>query len=185
MLVDVSDNAMGAVLQQHVDGIWQPLSFFSQKQSSTHRRYNTYDRELLPAYSGIKRFRHTIEGQHFVLYTDHKLLVSAFQQKPERASPRQYRHLDFIGQFSTDIRHIAGENNVVVDTLSSIVSLQSLTPPITHRELAEEQQRDRELESLLQSSTSLQLARIHFPEENADVYCVSQRSRIRPYVPKL
>lgn len=43
-----------------------------------------------------------------------------FRSKIRKASPRQLRHLDFIGQFTTDLRHIAGDENIVADTLSRI-----------------------------------------------------------------
>ena len=39
-----SDFAVGAALQQHVDGEWQPLGYFSKKLSSTERKYGAYDR---------------------------------------------------------------------------------------------------------------------------------------------
>ncbi|UYV78844.1 hypothetical protein LAZ67_16002965 [Cordylochernes scorpioides] len=47
---------------------------------------------------------------------DHKPLTYAFQQNLDKASPCQCRHLNFIwyfiGQFTTDIHHIAGCENV-------------------------------------------------------------------------
>ena len=33
-------------------------------------------------------------------------------------SPRQTRHLSFVAEYTTDIRHVAGETNVVADALS-------------------------------------------------------------------
>ena len=39
----------------------------------------------------------------FVVYTNHKPLVFAFKQKPEKSTPRQFRYLDFISQFTTDM----------------------------------------------------------------------------------
>jgi hypothetical protein len=46
---------------------------------------------------------------------------------------RQQRHLSFIAEFSPTIRHIAGQSNVVADTLSRPASGQSeavsLSPP--------------------------------------------------------
>ncbi|UYV74846.1 hypothetical protein LAZ67_12001294 [Cordylochernes scorpioides] len=35
--------------------------------------------------------------------------VYAFKQNNEKASPRQQRQLQYISQFSTDIRHISGD----------------------------------------------------------------------------
>lgn len=183
IFVDASDTGIGAVLQEYDDETWLPLTFFSQKLNKAQSQYSTYDRELLAAYSAIKRFRHNVEGRQFTLYTDHKPLIYAFQQKPERATPRQFRHLDFISQFTTDIRHVTGEDNIVTDALSRISSVQSVTP-ITHQQLASEQGADPELQELLTTSTNLQMDRLHFPNEDVHVYCSMQGGRTRPYVPQ-
>ncbi|GFT13512.1 retrovirus-related Pol polyprotein from transposon 412 [Trichonephila clavipes] len=61
-----------------------------------------------------------LEGRTFVIYTDQKPLTYAFQQHSEKCSPRQLRHLDFISQFSTDIRYTKGSDNTVADALSRI-----------------------------------------------------------------
>ena len=56
LMTDASDVAIGAVLQQFVNGQWKPISYFSRKLSPTERRYSTFDRELLAIYSSIKHF---------------------------------------------------------------------------------------------------------------------------------
>ena len=43
---DASDFAIGGVLQQCVDNIWQPLSFFSKKLSPAETYYSAFDQEL-------------------------------------------------------------------------------------------------------------------------------------------
>ena len=40
---DASDVAVGGVLQQYLNGMWQPLSFFSQKLSPAETRYIAFD----------------------------------------------------------------------------------------------------------------------------------------------
>ena len=106
LLVDASDVGVGGVLQQLVNGIWQPLSFFFGRLQPAESKYSTFGRELLAAYLTVKHFRHMLEGSVFSIYTDHKPLVYAFSAKPDRHSPREIRHLDFISQYTTDIRHI-------------------------------------------------------------------------------
>lgn len=61
-----------------------------------------------------------LEGRHFVIWTDHKPHTFAFKQAPDRASPRQARHLDLIAQYTTDIRYIEGSKNIIADLLSRI-----------------------------------------------------------------
>ena len=35
---------------------------------------------------------------------------------------RQFRHLDFISQFTSDIRHVSGTNNCVADALFQVAT---------------------------------------------------------------
>ena len=53
LTVDASDLAVGAVLQQLVHGVWQPLAFFSKQLRPPERKYSAFDRELLALYLGI------------------------------------------------------------------------------------------------------------------------------------
>ncbi|EDW36613.1 GL15995 [Drosophila persimilis] len=46
-----------------------------------------------------------LEARIFVIKTDHKPLIYAFNQKPEKASEGQLRQLGFISQHSTAIVH--------------------------------------------------------------------------------
>ncbi|UYV64928.1 hypothetical protein LAZ67_3002470 [Cordylochernes scorpioides] len=158
LTVDASDFAVGAALHQQVGNNFQPIAFFSRKLDAAQRKYSAYDRELLAVYLAIKHFRHLLEGRQFPVYTDHKPLTYAFQQNLDKASPRQCRHLDFIGQFTTDIRHIAGCENVPADFLSRVEPI-SHHQPYDPKSLAEAQAVDQELQALLASEnrSSLQL----------------------------
>ena len=61
-----------------------------------------------------------VEGHQFHVITDHKPLIFAFTTQSSKLTPRQIRHLDFISQFTTDVRHIKGSDNAVADALSRI-----------------------------------------------------------------
>ena len=89
---DASDVAVGGVLQQYLNGMWQPLSFFSKKLNPAETRYSVFDRELLAVYATIKHFRHNLEGRNFFVNTDHKPLTFVLSSVTERAFLRQTRH---------------------------------------------------------------------------------------------
>lgn len=170
---------MGAVLQQQTEIGWQPLNHFSKAFSSAQKNYGTYDRELLAIYSAIKYFRSMVEARRFTVYTDHKPLIFAFKQKPEKCTPRQFNHLDFISQYTTDIRHIAGPENIVADMLSRT---EAIAKPVTTEELADAQSRDTELATLLESENSLNLTKIQVPNTNISIYCDITPNGGRPFV---
>ncbi|GBM85971.1 hypothetical protein AVEN_88344-1 [Araneus ventricosus] len=89
LVTDASETAIGAVLQQHVEGGTEPLGFFSRKLNAAECKYSTYDRELLAMYSAIRFFRYFVECRDFLVFTDHKPLAYAFKQNHEKNSPRQ------------------------------------------------------------------------------------------------
>jgi len=95
----------------------------------------------------IKHFRHLLEGRQFAVYTDHKHLVYAiFNKNQLQSSPRQTRHLEFISQFTTDIRYVTGKDNVVANALSRI---DEINRAINIEILAEAQEKDEELQEIM------------------------------------
>lgn len=78
VMTDASGTAVGAVLQQRVDGHWQPLAFFSKKLQPAETRYSVFSRELLAAYLAVRHFQHFVEGRAFTISTDHKPLPVPF-----------------------------------------------------------------------------------------------------------
>ena len=100
-MTDASDTAVGAVLQQQINGEWKPIAFFSKRLKPAETRYSTFDRELLAIYLAIKHFQHFFEGRQFQILTDHKPLTFAFNTQSSKLTPRQIRHLDFISQFTS------------------------------------------------------------------------------------
>ncbi|UYV66425.1 K02A2.6-like, partial [Cordylochernes scorpioides] len=135
LCTDASDRAVGSVLQQLDNNNWKPIAFFSKKLNPAQCNYSTYDRELLAIYLSIKFFKHLLEAREFTILTDHKPLIYAFKQKNEKASPRQLRHLQYISQFSTDIKYIKGTDNIVADALSRVDAITT----IDYEEIAKEQ----------------------------------------------
>lgn len=170
--VDASNVAVGGSLMQLSNNIWEPIAFYSCKLNKSQKNWSTYDRELYAIYSSIKKFRHMLEGRTFIIYTDQKPLIYAFNQKPEKCSPRQLRHLDYISQFSTDIRYKKGSDNTVADALSRIEIDDVSSTVLDSKELALAQSNDEQLQELIQSDTSsLKLEKHYFPLEDIHLFC--------------
>lgn len=186
LAVDASETAVGAVLQRQANSSnhWVPLGFFSKALDDRQRKYSAFDRELLAIFLAIKHFRFMLEGRRFTVFTDHKPLTTAMSSKTER-SPRQVHHLDYISQFTTDIRHIKGECNVVADTLSRFNQVDAivaqLPTPWSIDEMIEAQKADPELQRL-KSSTTLQLIEI---QPCKRLVYDSSGARHRLYIPEI
>ena len=179
IFTDASDTAVGAALQQKIREKWEPLAFFSKKLNPAETKYGAYDRELLSVYLAVKYFRHMVEARTFTVFTDHKPLTFAFRQKPEKCSPRQFRHLDFVGQFTTDIRYIRGEDNIIADALSRI---SAVSQSIDYAQLAQSQTDDPELQEYLQKDSGLRLKQVEIPGTQVRIFCDTSTPKTRPYV---
>ncbi|KAJ8366492.1 hypothetical protein AAFF_G00353450 [Aldrovandia affinis] len=71
-------------------------------------------------------------------------------------SARQQRQLAFVSEFTTDIQHAAGKDNVVADCLSrSIVDAVNLGGD--YGQMAADQASDPEVQALRAATTGLQL----------------------------
>nr|VZI01334.1 unnamed protein product [Spirometra erinaceieuropaei] len=182
LMVDASNVAVGAVLQQSLPDSTVPLAFFSKKLSKAETRYSTFGRELLAAYLAVRHFRHLLEGREFTIFTDHKPLTFAIHSHSDKLSPREIRHLDYISQFTSDIRHFDGSRSEVADALSrrSIAHLQ-LSPGIDLAEMAAEQRRvgppcDEDV-------SGLKLQELPLTTGNGTILCDVSTPSHRPFVP--
>lgn len=183
--VDASMESVGAVLHQTINGTLQPLGFYSKKLTSAQQKYSTYDRELTAMFQGVKHFRHMIEGRICHIFTDHKPLTYAFRQRFDKANPRQLRYLDFIGQFTTDIRHVSGDQNITADFLSRIDQIGS-SPAINYKRIAELQRDDPEIKQIMNGEIkkSLKLKQMLSNDSTHPIFCDISTNKIRPYIPK-
>ena len=93
-----------------------------------------------------KMLTYMIEGRRCYIVTDHRPLTFAFHQKPEKASPRRIRRLDFICQFTTDICHTQCLANAAADALSRI---NSIGQNFDYKSLATTQQTDSSFNNLV------------------------------------
>ncbi|BHF63018.1 hypothetical protein SprV_0200600700 [Sparganum proliferum] len=181
IVADASNLAIGAALQQQTPTGTQPLAFYSAKLTPPQTRYSTFGRELLAIYLAIKHFRNYIEGRDFCIYTDHKPLTYALSTSSDKYSPREARHLDFISQYTTDIRFLKGLYNQVADCLSRPAINAITRPSIDLERMAELQNQPTFIES--RQPTSLQLEAIPLSTTPGTILCDVSRGASRPVVP--
>uniref|UniRef100_A0A5S6QD83 RNA-directed DNA polymerase n=1 Tax=Trichuris muris TaxID=70415 RepID=A0A5S6QD83_TRIMR len=180
LFTDASNTAIGASLQQQIGPSWEPIAFFSKKLTENQSGWPTYYRELLAVYEAVQHFRHILEVHPCTIYTDHKPLTYAFQQRRDKLPPVQLNHLSFIAQFTTDIQHVKGSANVVADALSRTDAVSAIS--LDYSALARSQEHDAELRNLLTQGSSLRLQPVPIPGTDATVYCDMSTSRPRPFV---
>jgi len=179
---DACDSGVGATFEQFVDGSWQPLAFFSKQLREPERKYSTFDRELLALYLSIRHFRFLLEGRDFTAFTDHKPLVAAMCKVSDPWSARQQRHLSFISEFTTNVQHISGKENVVADCLSR-APIDNVSIGIDYKAMAEAQANSEEVQAYLTAITNLHLANMPVSESGPVLLCDISTGVPRPIVP--
>ncbi|XP_059824016.1 trafficking protein particle complex subunit 2 isoform X1 [Hypanus sabinus] len=177
-----SDTAVDGVLEQLIEGRWQPLVFFSKHLRPPKLKYSAFDRELLALYLAIRHFRYFLEGRPFTAFTDHKLLTFAFTKVSDPWSACQQQHLSYISEYTMDIQHVSGKDNVVADALSR-PAIQALSQGVDYAALAEAQQGDAEMPSFRTAVLGLQLQDFLVGLGEKTLLCDVATSQPRPIVP--
>jgi hypothetical protein len=121
-----------------------------------------------------------LEARHFTILTYHKLLAFDFQQESDKCSPRQFNHVDYISQITTDIHHLSGQDNIIADARSRV---EPITAPVNRDGLAAAQAGDDKLRTPLVCNTVLQLKKLHIPGISIKLYRDTSAVKPRPYVP--
>ena len=118
---DASLVSVGAILEQNFGQGMQPVAFESRKLNPAETRYSAYERELLGIVWAIGKWRHYLEGRHFVVQTDH----SSLRHLPNQPSVnrRLWKWVSILQGYDIEIRHIPGKNNPA-DALTRQVQLQ-------------------------------------------------------------
>ena len=171
---DASHQQLGAVISQEN----KPIAFYSRKLKPEQTRYTTTERELLSIVETLKEFRNILLGHKIVVHTDHKNLTCK-----NFNTERVMRWRLILEEYGPTLEYIKGERNVVADALSRLdmikephqdptnqmesdnqscelfagEELERSFPqdfPLTYQEIAHHQQRDAELQQLLQTADS-------------------------------
>ena len=187
IMMDASDAAVGAVLQQYIKGQWLTLAYFSRTLKPAQVRYSTFNRELLGIYLAIKHFRYFVEARHFHVLTDQKPLTFTLAHKPDCYSPRQSRQLEFISQFTSDIHHVKETGNAAADAMSRLpinaVHTGDSTSVVDFRSMAAAQLEDSDI-TRLQTVSSLKLQQVPLALSDGDtILCDVCTGVPRPFVP--
>jgi hypothetical protein len=116
---DASDRRLGAVLA--FGKTWdtaRPVAFESRQLRPAEKSYPTHEKEMLAIVHALKKWRSSLLGYHFHVYTDHRTLEYFDTQKD--LSRRQLRWAEFLSQYDYDLHYIKGEENTVADALSRL-----------------------------------------------------------------
>jgi hypothetical protein len=102
------------MLYQKKDGRDLPVAFFSRTFTATERRWSVFEKETYALTAAILQWESLLLGHHFIAEVDHRNCL--WLEKSE--NPKVQRWRSRLSEFSFDIRHVPGRENVVADALS-------------------------------------------------------------------
>ena len=114
--VDASNLCVGSCLFQIVDGVEHPIAFLSRKLRKHEINYSTVEKEALSLVVAVKAFSVYFGSAPVVVYTDHSPL--RFINSMRNSNQKLLRWSLELQQYSLDIRHRPGKDNVLPDLLS-------------------------------------------------------------------
>jgi len=124
---DASNNGIGAVLYQIIDGKIHWISFAARALQGGEKNYSATQKELLAVVFALIRFQQYLwGGPKFTLFTDHKALTH-MRNKPQ-LSPMILKWLDTLWDFEFDIVHRPGVANILPDHLSRLFPAEPKEP---------------------------------------------------------
>ncbi|GFX21398.1 retrovirus-related Pol polyprotein from transposon 412 [Trichonephila clavipes] len=113
---DASNESVGAVLSQEIDGQERVVAYWSKCLSKPERNYCVTRKELLAIVKAIEHFHHYLYGQKFLLRTDHASLtwLMSFRNTEGQVA----RWIQRLNEYYFDIRHRKGSSHGNADALS-------------------------------------------------------------------
>jgi hypothetical protein len=121
MRTDASDWAIGAVLEQDVEGRLVPVAFYSRKLGGSQLNWTPREKECYAIVACLRKWAGWIGFQPVVIMTDHRSLEEWTTENidtPSGPRGRKARWHETLSQFNLEVKYVPGKENVIADAMS-------------------------------------------------------------------
>jgi RNase H-like domain found in reverse transcriptase len=126
---DASDLQIGSCLcQEHPDGLRHPIGYWSRSLNAAERNYSTTEKECLAIVWAILTLRPYLEGQRFLVRTDHHSLRWVLNLADAQGRLARWR-LRLL-EFDLEVEYAPGKEHHAADTMSRLLPPACIEPPL-------------------------------------------------------
>ncbi|UYV70015.1 K02A2.6-like [Cordylochernes scorpioides] len=113
---DASGIAVGACLQQEVNGTVRPIAYYSKRLTGPEIRYSTIEKEAYAVVLSLQHFKHLLVGSRVEVHTDHKPIT--YNKGSDYKNARLSRWAEIIQDSNVTFIYVPGKENTVADFLN-------------------------------------------------------------------
>ena len=121
---DASQQGLGAVLSQYIEGQEKVIAYASRTLSKSERKYCVTRKELLAVVFACKHFRHYLYGHKVTVRTDHSALKWLMSFKDPQGQVARW--IEFLSTYDLEIHHRACMKHNKADSLSRYPCMPSV-----------------------------------------------------------
>ena len=102
-------DGVGAILAHKIEEKFQPIAYASCALTDAQKHYCPYDLELYATVWALEKFRWALIGREFILMTDHRALLSIWNNQEATGIRARWRLR--LNDYRFEFHHIAGKVN--------------------------------------------------------------------------
>ena len=133
---DASDSHWSAILLEEVNGTRHVCGYKSGQFKPSEEHYHSTFKEILAVRRGIEKFEFHLIGHKFLVEMDMSAFPRMLEFKQKMIpDPQRLRWAQWFSQYTFEVKHIKGKDNILADMLSRPKKVYCSTAHLLHTQI--------------------------------------------------